>query len=320
MDVSCKWCGAGGNLDEFEHDNVNKGQGFWCPDCDGYTFLNEEKRRFLVVTERGNGETSSVDSPIKLKKQLSPFRYPGGKSKAINTIYSLLCEEKLDHFTEVFAGGASLGLSLLDAGVIKHLHLNDKDRGVAAFWKMCTEYPQFLINRLEDESFLPNKESFFEYRKTLKNTCTEVEELGWAQLVVNRCAFSGITMANPMGDILARWNPDKLISRIKHIHEMSDCITVSNLDFRSVVEEHYWQDKGTLFVDPPYVEKGGQLYPCSFSGKDHRDLAELLQMLYVGFPAADILVTYDEHPLVHEIYPLADFKHTGRCYSIAQKT
>ena len=51
-------------------------------------------------------------------------------------------------FVEVFAGGASVGLSLLQAGIIQRLVLNDTDPGVYAFWKALKEEPKELLTRL----------------------------------------------------------------------------------------------------------------------------------------------------------------------------
>lgn len=128
--LTCHWCGITAPTSEF--DIHSSPSGFWCPECEGFTYMDEterERHRFLLLLEdKGQVDTQSLSPAIpKLKKRLSPLRYPGGKSKLIDYLYSKLSQEQLDTFVEVFAGGASLGLALLDAGIVKQLILNDKD-------------------------------------------------------------------------------------------------------------------------------------------------------------------------------------------------
>lgn len=98
---------------------------------------------------------------------------------------------------------------------------------------------------------------------------------------------------------------------------MSDRITVTRMDACRLIEDYaYWNDRATLFIDPPYVTKGKALYRCYFTEEDHRRLAFLLECLYQGMPGADIVLTYDDCELIREIYPLAETKAIGRFYSI----
>jgi len=49
--LKCQFCGTEGTIDDFEIDFKNK-NGFWCPDCDGHTFFNQEdndKRKFTLI-------------------------------------------------------------------------------------------------------------------------------------------------------------------------------------------------------------------------------------------------------------------------------
>ena len=130
-ELTCHWCGATGTPEEFELD-TQYNKGFWCPDCDGFTFFDpaeQKAHRILLLLEQGGGcREPGTKASTGLRKRLSPLRYPGGKSKLIDFIYERLRKNRMDTFAEVFAGGASLGLSLLDAGKINKLVLNDLDR------------------------------------------------------------------------------------------------------------------------------------------------------------------------------------------------
>lgn len=283
-----------------------------------------KKHRFLLLLEdKGVADAQSIPSPLPcLKKRLSPLRYPGGKSKLIDYLYSMLSHDQLDTFVEVFAGGASLGLALLDAGIIKRLILNDRDPGVYALWKTIAECPQELTGRLQ--SAVPTHCDLSDAKATLALQEDPTAELAWSFLLANRLSFSGIVKGNPLGGkngsqaaLTARWNPKTLTERIARIHSMRDRIEIYNMDACEFLEtEGYWYNKATIFVDPPYWEKGKALYMHYYEEKDHMELAEMLQNMYMSFPEPDIIVTYDNHPRIRELYPLAKQEVIQRRYSI----
>ncbi len=326
--LTCRWCGTTGHKEAF--DLHPSGFGFWC-DCCGFTFFDErehDKRRLLLLLEdkqAADPHTFSSSPLPHLRKQLSPLRYPGGKSKLIDYLYSQLCQDQLDTFVEVFAGGASLGLSLLDANVVHRLILNDKSLAVYSFWKTVLECPQELISRLQGP--LPTHRDL-EFAKTelaLRNDPTP--DLAWSFLLSNRLSYSGIVMANPLGGkngsqeaLLSRWNPKKLEDRILHIHSMRKRIELYNEDCFDFIENKAWwseeKEGRTIFLDPPYFLKGPKLYPLAFTKEDHCHLAELLEDLYREFPCADIILTYDNTPYIRALYPFAEQRIINRRYSI----
>lgn len=53
-----------------------------------------------------------------------------------------------------------------------------------------------------------------------------------------------------------------------------------------------------IYVDPPYIEKGAK-YVHEFEDDDHQRLADILH----GFRLAQIILSYYDHPQVHELYP-----------------
>lgn len=323
-ELTCQWCGASGPAEEFELDEQH-GDGFWCPDCDGHTFYDPEKnkkRRMLLLLETEAGKEEPV-APSGLKKRLSPLRYPGGKSKLIDYLAAEFQEDQMDTFVEAFAGGASVGLAMLAGGRTKHLVLNDTDPGVYAFWKIVCERPEYLLDKLDKD---PPVMADLNSAKGMLNcnpTDWSTEALAWAELLANRLSYSGIIKANPLGgkhgtqkDLLARWNPTELKKRILAIHDMADRITASNIDARDLIENSaYWDQKSTLFIDPPYVSVGKSLYQRYFTDEDHRQLAWMLQTLYTGMPGADIVITYNDCELIRELYPYAVQRKVGRFFS-----
>lgn len=321
---TCQFCGMTGSEEEdFQIDRYNRG--YWCECCDGYTYLEENsiKHRFTLILEDKNIE-KLVFPPTskKLSKRLSPYRFPGGKSKIIDYLYSHLEKVKTKKLISPFTGGGSFELSMLEAGVVEELHLNDLDTGVFSLWWMIKHMPYVLIERLN--SLIPNHRDYYFAQTIIKSDYRGVDmvDAAWASLLVNRLAYSGIFKANPLGgkygskqQLLSRWNPTELIRRIKTIHEMSGKIEITQETAIELIEEAYWDNQSTIFIDPPYVNKGKDLYHCYFKENDHRELAFLLDSLYHGCPGADILVTYDYSKWLEDIYEYPKKEVVGRIYS-----
>lgn len=325
MEYTCSYCGFSSNsLEDFEED-FQQHQGFWCPDCDGFTYFDgkADKRSYMVLLEnKENKEATKVHPRFKLKKQVSPLRYPGGKSKVLDLLASYLSEEKKT-FVDVYCGGGSVGLSLLLSGVVEHLVMNDLDKGVYAFFHTVLTAPEALIQKTR--TVVPDRELFFYYQEMVKKDYEEFPELerAFGFLVVNRLAFSGIWNANPTSNLLQRWNPKVLEKRIWNIWERREQITLLNEDALKVIEEYYWDETCTLFIDPPYyVAWDKKLYHHCYQEEEHQKLADLLNTLVCGMPAhADILVTYDNHPFIAKLYQEAGFANVetiSRNYSIAR--
>lgn len=325
MEYTCSYCGFSSNsLEDFEED-FQQHQGFWCPDCDGFTYFDgkADKRSYMVLLEnKENKEATKVHPRLKLKKQVSPLRYPGGKSKVLDLLASYLSEEKKT-FVDVYCGGGSVGLSLLLSGVVEHLVMNDLDKGVYAFFHTVLTAPETLIQKIR--TVVPDRELFFYYQEMVKKNYEGFPELerAFGFLVVNRLAFSGIWNANPTSNLLQRWNPKVLEKRIWNIWEKREQITLLNEDALKVIEEYYWDETCTLFIDPPYyVAWDKKLYHHCYQEEEHQKLADLLNTLVCGMPAhADILVTYDNHPFIAKLYQeagVANVETISRNYSIAR--
>ena len=106
MSKKCEYCGYDG--DGFEEGEF----GFWCPDCQGFLYKEgkEDYSQTDIILEKPVSDHRPIIQKSKLKKQLSPLRYPGGKSKMIDHLLPYLKGKK--YFVEAFCGGASFGCIL----------------------------------------------------------------------------------------------------------------------------------------------------------------------------------------------------------------
>ena len=325
--LTCQFCGETGTTEDDLQFQLDKyGRGFWCESCDGYTYLSEtvRKHRFtLILEDKTQVLTRKVTSLKKFRKQLSPLRYPGGKQKLIDYLYTHLQDKNTFRLVSPFTGGGSFELAMLDAGVVKELHLNDLDFGIYSLWWTILHAPYELLDKLH--TYTPTHSDYFYSQILIKEDFqgATVFDAAWATLVVNRLAYSGIAKANPLGGkngskkaLLSRWNPATLEKRINNIASLSDRIRISNIDANELIEEAYWDDSNTIFIDPPYVEKGKQLYNHFYTKHDHARLAMLLDSLHHGMPGADIIVTYDHNEWLYRQYDFPETHIIGSQYSI----
>lgn len=326
-ETTCEHCGEIYNLKNLECDRSDKG--YWCDSCDGFNYFDTSvgKHQFTLLMEnkemqQGN-KTNKIKPNIQFNKRLSLLRYPGGKSKVIDELYNYINPNKTDLLVSPFTGGGSFELAMLEAGVVKKVHLNDLDVGVYSLWWMIKHMPYELIYRIE--SVQPQKRDFFHAREVIKNDYKGLNMLdaAWSLLLVNRLAYSGIYKANPLGgrsgtqqQLLSRWNPVDLVRKIENIHSMADSIEVSNDNAFELIEEAYWNESSTIFADPPYVKAGESLYHKFFKKEDHIQLSVLFDSLHHGFRGADILLTYDYSQWLEKLYEKPLAVSVNRYYSI----
>lgn len=301
--------------------------GWWCEDCDAFNFYNSfraGKDRFIVLLEdKALAKPTIIKPPVKLKKNLSPLRFPGGKSKIIDYLYAHVSMNKTHTLYSAFSGGASFELALLESNTIERLVLNDKDYGIYSLWWSIIYAPFTLIERIKNET--PSSKDYYKAQYHLANDGRglTMSDAAWYTLIVNRLAFSGIAKANHMGGkngstdkMLSRWNPATLIKRIEAVHQLADRIEIHCEDATDFIKEAYWSSQ-TIFIDPPYIENGKFLYNHYFDYEQHKNLSHTLDALYWGFSGADILITYDNHKLTNELfYQATEVKIIGTQYSI----
>ena len=76
-------------------------------------------------------------------QNLSPLRYPGGKSKLADFIGLTIQNLNMPNCTyiEPFAGGAGVALSLLLNGIVERIVINDLDKAIYSFWRALKQEP-----------------------------------------------------------------------------------------------------------------------------------------------------------------------------------
>jgi len=239
----------------------------------------------------------------------SPLRYPGGKAKLTGYIAKLLTLNDLrdKHYIEPFCGGAGIGISLLANGQINHLHLNDYDRAIYAFWHSVLFQNEKLLEMIESTEI--NVRNWQRQKDILSSkSMVDLLDLGFATFFLNRTNRSGILGGGVIGGrkqkgkwkLNARFNKQTLIQRIKLIGQLSENITITNFEAREYIEKKLPSLPSTslVYFDPPYFHKGSSLYMNAYQNDDHALLAQDIQTQVTQ----NWIVSYDNTDEIVSLY------------------
>jgi DNA adenine methylase len=235
---------------------------------------------------------------IYLKKNISPLRYPGGKTRACKIIENILIEyfkiEDFDNIVSPFFGGGSFEFYLQNKYDFK-LIVNDKFIPLYNFWKQIKLDKYSLCNELRHVKSV-SKEQFINYRKTIMN----VDELHQSiyYFIINRCSFSGATLSGGFSNEAS--NKRFTLSSINRIESLDFTnIDIFNEDFSDFIPK-YTNNKSLIFLDPPYyLENKSKLY--GNNGDMHEDFNHLL-LFNILKSKKKWLMTYNNCDYIRNLY------------------
>lgn len=238
----------------------------------------------------------------------SPLRYPGGKGKIVPYFKSIIKKNSLlgSVYVEPYAGGASVGLSLLQEEYVSRIVINDIDRSIFAFWHS-------VLNNTNDlcELIRKTKVNVKTWREQIKTQETKEDsdllDLGFSTFFLNRTNRSGILSAGVIGGlrqkgkwkINARYNKNDLIDRIRAISLYNNRIDLHNYDAVKLLRciNFKFPQNTLVYLDPPYYCKGKELYLNYYSKEDHEDISKQIKDLKRYW-----ILTYDNVEPIQQLY------------------
>ena len=241
----------------------------------------------------------------------SPLRYPGSKSALVDYFDTVIKENLLagcDLF-ELYAGGASLSLGLLERETIARTTLVEKDPLLYALWKVIASQPDDLCERIE--RYRVDIKEWQKHRRYLQPDVLKkfsLLELGAACLFLNRTSFSGVLAAGPIGGRLqrseysidCRFNKKRLVEQVSKIAKYRRRITVAYGDALTYLRKNRGRFERLhclTYLDPPYFVQGERLYRYWYARSDHERLAAEVCRLNVPW-----IVSYDDVPEIHQMF------------------
>jgi DNA adenine methylase len=254
---------------------------------------------------------------VKIRKPSSPLRYPGGKQILARVIASFIEGNGLDGcvYAEPYAGGAGAALSLLYSEHVSRILLNDADPCVFAFWRSVLTRTDDLLRLVRDTPLTITE--WKRQREIYRSRSTESQlRLGFATFYLNRTNRSGIIKdGGAIGGIDqrgewkldARFNRLELNRRLARVAMYKTRISVTKLDALLFMQTKVepiasTSPRGTfVYLDPPYYNKGSELYLNYYSPQDHQALASYLH----GSRAFEWILTYDRSRPIIGLYSWA---------------
>ncbi|HEM3612654.1 TPA: DNA adenine methylase [Streptococcus suis] len=241
-------------------------------------------------------------------KNISPLRYPGGKSQVYDYVRELVVANNATTYIEPFMGGMGIALRLLLNKDVNKIMVNDYDKSIYAFWYSVLNYTDQLIEKIENTPVTIEEWKNQRNIQQNKNNCDNLLLLGFSTLFLNRTNRSGIIKAGVIGGLKqdgdykldCRFNKKKTIEKIKLIASMKNRIKLYNIDAEKFIRLNISRTKNSFtFFDPPYYSKGPGLYTNFYTHENHLSLAKTIKKYMSN---KRWILTYDVSEEIFKMY------------------
>jgi len=253
------------------------------------------------------------------------FRYPGGKQRISTEIIKYLHNQlstQTTHYIEPFVGAGGILLPFLKTKpALDCIHLNDLDYSIYCVWWSVYNSPNLLCSWLE--SFYPTVDTFYRYKEDLQNVSPDHPkvEVAMRKIALHQMSFSGLgEMGGPIGGkeqrgrwgVGCRWNIKRLCARVNETHSLLSRyhVVLTNKCFFDTIGIY----KNALhYCDPPYFEKGNQLYKSGMTLEEHVKLFSTLSH------SDNWVLSYDNVPTIVELYKDKHIYNIDVKYSVGEE-
>lgn len=232
---------------------------------------------------------------------VSPLRYPGGKTRACKVLDLILNEHfNISNFKTIvspFFGGGSFEFFLQNKYNLNIL-ANDKFTPLVTFWKTCKYQNQELCNELYKFLETVDKTMFMEFRNKIMNEQDNLKQ-AIMYFIINRCSFSGSTLSGGFSLESSKKRFTKSsIDRIKQLN--LEYFEIYNLDCETFLDTC---NDELIFLDPPYYLETSKLYGNNGDMHEHFDHVKFFN--YIS-SKKNWLMTYNNCDYIKNLYK--DFK------------
>ncbi|MDR1127080.1 MAG: DNA adenine methylase [Treponema sp.] len=246
----------------------------------------------------------------------SPLRYPGGKSRAVETIAKLIPD--FDEFREPFLGGGSVFVYVKQCYPNKKYWINDLYSELYKFWVMTQKDVNALIAKVyEWREKYPAGRELFQFLNKNSESFNDLEKAS-AFFIYNRITFSGTTLSGGYSESAFKGRfTESSIERLNGLAKVINGSTITNYDYEELVKK---EGKNVfIFLDPPYYSatksalygKNGDLHK-SF---DHRRFAENMKNCNHKW-----LITYDDSEYIRGLFSFANIIPWNLTYGMRNTT
>jgi DNA adenine methylase len=260
----------------------------------------------LKITKYKSKNKTELINLINIKnlnftRNVSPLRYPGGKTRACKIINNIIVEnfniKDFDTLISPFFGGGSFEFYFQNTHNVK-LIVNDKFKPLYNFWKQIKEDKDTLCKELREIKIV-TKEQFTNYRKTIMDLNNDTLNQSILYFIINRCSFSGSTLSGGFSEEASKKR--YTLSSITKIELLNfSNVEIYNEDFEDFLDNFLVRDNSLMYLDPPYyLEKNSKLYGNNgdmHENFDHKSLFNLLKL------QKNWIITYNNCDYIKNLY------------------
>jgi DNA adenine methylase len=233
-------------------------------------------------------------------KNISPLRYPGGKTRACEKLNDIMKQNfdmnNYDTLLSPFFGGGSFEFYVQNKYNYK-LIVNDKFTPLYNFWNQAKINNKKLCGKLREKKVV-SKEDFVNYRESIIKLNDPLVQ-AFQYFIINRCSFSGATLSGGYSEQSSKERYTE--SSIKRIESLDlTNFSVENLDFTQFINNHNNSTKTLIFLDPPYyLESKSKLYGNNGDLHEKFDHVKLFELLK---DKKNWMMTYNNCKYIRDLY------------------
>ncbi len=235
---------------------------------------------------------------------VSPLRYPGGKSRALQKIAAQL-PANFDEYREPFVGGGSVFVYLRQLFPNARMWINDLNFDLFCFWRETQKDAQQLaaaIQQVKDETS-NGRELFERLRQQAGGTLLSDFERAVRFFVLNRISFSGTVDSGRYseGAFRGRFTESSIV-RVRQLGALLENVKITNQDYAQVL--HARGEDVFIFLDPPYLTATkSRLY--GLNGTLHTVFDQKAFANEMRQCKHQWLITYDDSPAIRANFDYA---------------
>jgi DNA adenine methylase len=230
----------------------------------------------------------------------SPLRYPGGKSRAINTLKDYF-PAYFKEYREPFVGGGSVFIYLKQEFPDLKFWINDLNTELISFWLEAQNNSEQLTKKLYTikQNYQDGKQLFYELTHVDTQSLSRLER-AIRFFILNRITFSGTVESGGFSlQAFQQRFTNSSIERIAFLKPILKDVKITNLNYSKLLETE--DNKIFTFLDPPYYStaqsklygKKGNLHTSFAHDRFYQTMANCSQKW---------LVTYDNSLVIQEYF------------------
>lgn len=234
----------------------------------------------------------------------SPLRYPGGKSRAVQQMKSLI-PHHFEEYREPFVGGGSFFVYLRQIYPNLKFWINDLNPELYCFWKYAQKDSERLVKEiLKIKSEKKNGQELFSELVSLNGENLSEFERAVRFFVLNRITFSGVVESGGFSQLAFEGRfTESSILRVAKLQKLLEGVKITNLDYRQIIS--FGGREVFTFLDPPYFKatksklygKNGVLH----TRFNHDEFANEMKNCNHSW-----LITYDDSPEIRKNFEFAN--------------